>query len=213
ALKTEQDRPSQLAERAQLVDQVHRRQDRLERLHAQLTSLQAEVTAKQELLATAVTNSRRLGDRLTVLQMTAGTVPVTGSGVRITVDDAAGAASGVGGVVRDRDLQLLVNALSEAGAEAIAIDGHRLTSLTSIRFAGRAITVNYRSLTPPYVIEAIGNPDTLPARLLETEAGKVWRDLEVNLGIRFDIESTQQVTLPANPRDHLLYARPAGGRR
>ena len=63
----------------------------------------------------------------------------------------------------DIDLQILVNGLWESGAEAISINGHRLSNLTAIRGAGDAITVDYRSLTRPYQIEAIGDPRTLPA--------------------------------------------------
>ncbi|MEP6667176.1 MAG: DUF881 domain-containing protein, partial [Nocardioidaceae bacterium] len=103
----------------------------------------------------------------------------------------------------------LVNALWLAGAEAISIDGHRLTTLTSIRFAGQAITVDYRSLSPPYVVSAIGNPDTLPARLLETDGGQIWLGLKANFGIRFDTETKEQITVPADPHEHLIYARAA----
>jgi uncharacterized protein YlxW (UPF0749 family) len=116
-------------------------------------------------------------------------------------------------VVRDSDLQLLANGLWQAGAEAVSIGGQRLTTLSSIRYAGRAITVDYRSLTPPYVVLAIGDPDTLAARLLQTEAGSTWVSLRENYGIRFDIETSPEVTLPADPHDSLLYAREPGAHR
>lgn len=212
AMKTEQDQPAQLAERNQLIEQIHSRQDRLNSLHAQLSSLETDVRARLDLLAQNVTSDSRLTERLSTLGMTAGTIATIGPGVSITVDDAAGSRSGLGGVVLDSDLQLLVSGLWKAGAEGVAINGNRLTSLSSIRFAGRAITVDYRSLTPPYVIEAVGDPDTLPARLAETEAGRVWLGLKANFGIRFDIQSSQKVTLPAEPHDHLMYARRGGGR-
>ena len=68
--------------------------------------------------------------------------------MRVVADDAPGADSARNEVL-DTDLQKLVNGLWEAGAEAISINGQRLTNLSTIRQAGGAITVNARSLRPP----------------------------------------------------------------
>jgi uncharacterized protein YlxW (UPF0749 family) len=101
-----------------------------------------------------------------------------------------------------------VNGLWQAGAEAIAINSQqakaygatpeRLTSLSAIRQAGSAITVNFhRSLSPPYVITAIGNRDQLPARFANTQAGSTWFDLHTAFGLRFDMTPEESLTLPA----------------
>ena len=95
--------------------------------------------------------------------------PRAGPGVRVVVDDAPGADSARNQVL-DTDLQRLVNGLWEAGAEAIAINGQRLTNLSTIRHAGGRDHGERRSLRPPYVVSAIGNQDTLPARFAETSA-------------------------------------------
>jgi uncharacterized protein YlxW (UPF0749 family) len=213
ALQTEEDRPAQVAERAQLVAQIHSRQTRLADLHSELTSLQEDVSTQQLRLGRQIVSQRQLDDQVTELATLAGATEVAGPGVTVTVDDAEGSGSGLGGVVRDSDLQLLANGLWQAGAEAISINGQRLTTLTSIRYAGRAITVNYRSLTPPYVVQAIGDPDTLAARLLQSDAGSAWVSLRANYGIGFDIETSPEVTLPADPHASLRYAREEGVRR
>jgi uncharacterized protein YlxW (UPF0749 family) len=210
ALQTVRDRPAQEAQRASLVDEIHRRQDRLNGMHDTLTALQADVTREQAAAATTLRNEVKLGSRLTTLGVAAGTVAVTGPGVTVTVDNAANSGEDPAGVIRDSDLQLLVNGLWQAGAEAVAVNGHRLTSLSSIRYAGRAITVNYQSLTPPYVVAATGDPDTLPAALMGTTAGSAWQSLKTNFGIRFDLASTAKLSLPAAPHDHLMYARERG---
>lgn len=212
ALKTVNDRPAQAAQRAQLVDEIHRRQDGLNAMHSTLTSLQHDVTTEQAAVSAALAASTRLSDRVTSLGVNAGAVPVTGPGVSVTVDDARDSGETPAGVIRDSDLQLLVNGLWEAGAEAIAINGLRLTSLSSIRYAGQAITVDYASVTPPYVVNAIGNPDALPAALLQTQGGRAWQSLHVNFGIRFDVATEQKLGLPAEPHDHLTYARERGSR-
>jgi uncharacterized protein YlxW (UPF0749 family) len=213
ALQTVRDRPAQVAQRAQLVDEIHRRQDRLDGMHATLSSLQDDVTKAQADLADTLRAEAKISDRLTALGMDAGTAPVSGPGVTVTVDNAPNSGEDPAGLIRDSDLQVLVNGLWQAGAEAIAINGHRLTSLSSIRYAGRAITVNYQSLTPPYVIEATGDPDTLPAALMTTAAGATWESLHSNLGIRFDVLTEAKLVLPGDPHDRLRYARERGSRR
>ena len=59
-----------------------------------------------------------------------------GPGVRVVADDAPGADSARNEVL-DTDLQKLVNGLWEAGAEAISINGQRLTNLSTIRLGRR----------------------------------------------------------------------------
>jgi uncharacterized protein YlxW (UPF0749 family) len=210
ALRTEQNRPQADAERAEIVDQIHIRQDRLDAMHRQLTDLQDQVTTLQTELSSDVNSGRSVSSQLRSLGAASGALAVTGPGMVITVDDAD-SSQGPGGTILDTDLQGLVNGLWEAGAEAIAIDGYRLTTLTAIRFAGEAITVDYRSLTPPYVITAIGDPGTMPARLLQTPAGQTWLGLRTNFGISFETEVKDKLLIPADPHDHLLYARESGG--
>lgn len=209
-LKTDQDQPLVAAERAELIEQIESRQARLDDQQANLGSLSDEVATLQQRVASDGAAVTLLSDQLTALGIDAGTVAVSGPGVVVTVDDAGYSVDDSGGVILDTDLQLLVNALWQAGAETMAIDGHRLTSLTAIRFAGEAITVDYRSLTPPYVIEATGDPDTMPARLLETRAGQAWLDLEANFGIEFDVVAKDKVSISGDARDHLLYAEGEG---
>jgi uncharacterized protein YlxW (UPF0749 family) len=212
ALKTDQDRPRADAERAELVAQIHKREDQLSSLRAATSLLQSDVRALQGSVEAQVTRNTAINRRLESLGLTAGTLAAQGPGIVVTVDDAPPGQSDSGGVILDSDLQTLVNALWSAGAEAISIDGHRLTTLTSIRFAGQAITVDYRSLSPPYVISAVGDPDTLPAQLLETDGGQIWLGLKANFGIRFDTATKEKITVPADPHEHLLYAREAKSR-
>src|SRR5207302_160556 len=77
------------------------------------------------------------------------------------VDPVTGRQTGTNpGLVLDRDLQDVANELWHDGAEAIAINGQRLTATTTIRAAGGAILVDFRPVTAPYQVSAIG-PDDL----------------------------------------------------
>jgi uncharacterized protein YlxW (UPF0749 family) len=145
---------------------------------------------------------------LDLLALRSGTSAVRGQGVEIVVDDAVNAESDRNKVL-DSDLQKLVNGLWRAGAEAISINGERLTNLSAIRHAGSAITVNYTSLSRPYRILAIGDRKTLPARFADTTSGRAWLDLQREVGLRFTMRTQKSLRLPAADVPGLRYAKSA----
>jgi uncharacterized protein YlxW (UPF0749 family) len=100
--------------------------------------------------------------------------------------------------VLDRDLQTVVNGLWAAGAEAISVNGQRLTALSAIRSAGEAILVDFRPLTPPYVVSAVGDADALRAGFASGSAGPYLHALEDNYGITSSIDSVSSLSLPAS---------------
>ena len=209
-LETNRAAPAVQEERNQLIAHIHEESDEVEALRDRATTLQADVADLQNSVLSRSQAGQHLEAQLRRLSMLTGVTPVRGPGLLITVNDAPDAASDRTGQVLDSDLQKLVNALWVAGAEAVSIDGQRITSRTAIRGAGSAITVNYRSLTTPYVIRAIGNADTLPARLLETEGGRAWLDLQVNFGIEFATETRRSMTVPGRAPFPMRFAHAPG---
>jgi uncharacterized protein YlxW (UPF0749 family) len=188
--------PTRQQSRASLVSEARSAQQDLTSARREVAGLRREVarqTAERNRLL------RRLGttgDTARRNGAAAGTVPVTGPGMTVTVDDKPGAQSDRERVF-DQDLQKLVNGLWAAGAEAVSVNGQRLTALSAIRLAGQAITVNFRSLRPPYVVSAVGNPDELPARFVDTDGGVWWLNLKGVYGLRFDLSSADTLRLPA----------------
>jgi uncharacterized protein YlxW (UPF0749 family) len=210
-LETNRAAPALQEEREQLIARIDDESQEVEALRQRAESLEAEVSALQSRVLSRSQVGQRLEAQLQRLSVRSGATRMTGPGLVITVDDAANAGEDSAGQVLDTDLQKLVNALWVAGAEAVSIDNQRITSRTAIRGAGSAITVNYRSLTTPYVIRAIGNPDTLPARLLETEGGRAWLDLQVNFGVQFTTETRGSITVPGRIPFPIRFAQvPAG---
>ena len=179
-------------------DQIHARQHRLDALHCAARDLGDDVALQKS--TSGARRERALTGSVHSLGGIAGTGAVTGPGVSILTDDARGSAAPGDGVILDTDLQTLVNASLVRRGRGDRINGHRLTSQTAIRFAGQAITVDYRSLTPPYMIEAIGDPATMPADLSETAGGQAWQGLHDNFGIEFDVSVEQSMTLPGDAR-------------
>ncbi len=203
ALQAQSREPTEARERSAVIEQIEERRTSISRSTDTLEGLQDEIAALQGDVSAAGASGESLLDTVRRSRILTGSGPVEGPGVRVVVDDADDAAATEGGTVLDRDLQVLVNGLWQAGAEALSINGQRLGPTSAIRVAGQAITVNYRPLTPPYTLTAIGDPDTLQARFSETAAGQSWFQLESNYGIRFDIESADDLTLPGVPAGRL----------
>lgn len=198
AVRTYDRRPEAEVERQTLIDQIHDREASIASLQDKIDDVGTEVEA---LKAGASDPEHR--ERIVDEQTAVGEVAVTGPGIEVVVDNAEEYEENPGGRVRDTDLQMLVNGLWNAGAEAVAINGQRVTTMTAIRTAGEAITVNFRSLSAPYTVQAIGNKDNLASRLVETQAGATWSTLTNNYGMQFEISSEANLTLPAAPKGRL----------
>ena len=205
-------RPSTSAQkaRAEVISQVQARRSTVDRQSAQLRALQAQVdTLQAQALAPGQGDQARA--QLVTLSLASGAEPVTGPGVRMVLDDAPDSGGNSAdanprtqpgeqdGKVLSKDLQIVVNGLWEAGAEAISVNGQRLTSRSAIRFAGEAILVNYRPLNRPYRIEAIGSANQIQSGFAESDAGSYARALHDNYDIRVSMDPVKSMTLPAAP--------------
>ena len=191
------------SERRDLLQRIGETEARVQVQEDEATSLEAQIRE----LGDAQVNDPALTAAQDALEPLVGSIPVSGPGIVVEVDDAANQA-GAEGVVFDTDLSRLVNGLRQAGAEAVAINGRRVTALTPIRTAGSAITVDYVSLSPPYRVEAIGNPATMPGRFARTGAAAWWKYISDNYGIAFSLqEASGDLTLPADPGMTLRFAK------
>jgi uncharacterized protein YlxW (UPF0749 family) len=182
------------------------------RLRNEINTAQATALSQQSQSGLAADLSR--------LELDTGTVPVTGPGLVLTLDDAPAQANANANVdprlatapdqgkVIARDLQIIVNGLWQAGAEAISVNGHRLTARAAIRFAGEAILVDYRPLVRPYVITAIGDPGSLSVEFAGNEGGSYLQFIKSNDGIRGDIQARDPVVIPGEPALSLQEAQP-----
>jgi uncharacterized protein YlxW (UPF0749 family) len=144
------------------------------------------------------------------LEVVAGTQAVEGSGVEVTLDNAKDTSdpdTASLGVIYDRDIQAVVDALFASGAEAIAVNGERLTTRTAIREAGDAILVDYRPLAPPYHVDAIGPPD-LKGTFLQTQTGTLYENWRQVYGLGFSVDARERLTLPSAAEPVVRYAEP-----
>lgn len=209
AVQTTRTAPALQTERTELISRIGTAEKEQDELRGRVTALSAEIATLRGAALGDDSTSRGLETQISTLDPVVGNVAVVGPGIAITVDDAASANSDERDRVLDIDLQVLVNGLWMAGAEAVSINGHRLSNLTAIRSAGDAITVDYRSLTRPYEVEAIGDPRTMQARFVESSAGAWWNELAQNRHMGYGIADVKSLELDADPGIALRYAKKA----
>lgn len=190
---------------ATLRERIGKRLELVRRREAANAELRSTIASEQR--AALGAGGDALANQTQALRMAAGELAVSGPGVEFTVDDAGNTSQAVGtdprarlaqegGVVLDADLQVIVNGLWNAGAEAISINGERLTVLSAIRSAGDAILVDFRPLTRPYRIDALGSSIQLQANFAAGGAGPYVQSLRSNNGIRVDIAVRDSLELP-----------------
>ncbi|WP_257004620.1 DUF881 domain-containing protein [Streptomyces sp. Tue6028] len=203
-------------ERQELIDRVERETKTADKLESTVDSLRADVNARQR---EALKKSG--GDQADLVSILSGATDVHGPGVKLVVNDAKEASTGGGGNpretsgfsdtgrVRDRDMQRVVNGLWESGAEAIAINGQRLTALSAIRAAGDAILVDNKPLVPPYTVLAVGDGKRLSTRFQNSADGLYLHALQENYGIRTGISVEDDIRLSAAPSVIVRTAQPS----
>ena len=129
----------------------------------------------------------------------AGLTGVLGPGVEITLGD--GTDVSIGGdpndyLIHDRDLSAVVNALLAGGAEAVDVDGERVVATTPIRCAGTTVLVNASRLGSPYVIRAVGDPQTLEDAVMEDSAASLlFTQYKAQFGLQASVDQQLEVEI------------------
>ncbi|MEV5987679.1 DUF881 domain-containing protein [Streptomyces sp. NPDC052051] len=209
--------PAVAKEREELIDRIQRETTAADKLEATVDTLRDDVSARQR----EALKKDGGADRADLVGVLSGAVAVHGPGVKLVVDDAKEATTGGNGNpretsgfadtgrVRDRDMQRVVNGLWESGAEAVSINGQRLTALSAIRAAGDAILVDNRPLVPPYTVLAVGDKDQLGATFKDSADGLYLDALRENYGIRTSLSTEDDLRLPAAPSVIVRTAQPS----
>ncbi|MEV6979296.1 DUF881 domain-containing protein [Kitasatospora sp. NPDC093806] len=208
--------PTLAKERDALIHRINDANGSADHLQKQVQDLRRKVEGAQR---QALSSGE--GDPAALLVGAVGLGEVTGPGVKLVLEDAAGTGAGGNvdpragqgfsnsGRLRDRDLQLVVNGLWASGAEAVSINGQRLTALSAIRAAGEAVLVDNRPLVPPYTVQALGDGPRLIGAFESAMAGQYLRLLQEKYGIKSTISAQKNLTLPAAVGVTLRTAQPA----
>lgn len=210
----------QQKQRDALITRIDSRQSDIAGSSTQIAALRTRIAALQA-GALARNNGATTANELRTLSAATGLAPVRGPGVVLEVNDAVGSDAGSGadpragsqdgstdgqGRLNASDLQIVVDGLWQGGAEAIAINGQRLTAQSAIRSAGQAILINFTPLQPPYAVSAIG-PPTLQKDFERSESGIYLRGLTNSVGIRQNLRVVEELKLPAAAPAGLRFAK------
>jgi uncharacterized protein YlxW (UPF0749 family) len=201
-------------ERAPLVETATQLQAQQEELKASILELREQIQAMEgsgEGLAAVV---KDLNDQLEAARIAAGLIPLTGTGIVLLLDDSlepvAPDANEADYLVDGRDLRAVVEELWIAGAEAIAINGERITPTSAVIDIGPSVLINSAYLAAPYQLTALG-PRDLYSRLAASPGFVDFiRARAQSYGVRVSFAEPESVDIPAFAGTVTLrYARPA----
>lgn len=136
-----------------------------------------------------------------------GSEPVKGPGLTVTLDDAPSTSVGVGSggvepqpddlVVHQQDLQHVINALWAGGAEAMTLQGERVTSTSAFRCSGNILLLHGKVFSPPYEVTAVGDPGRMEAALDSSEGVQAYLEYVDWVHLGWDVQRSNHLDLPA----------------
>ncbi len=138
-----------------LLDEVTQRGEELTAERDSLRADRAELLSGEDSRRVALEAAR---ERAVVTGVLAGTLPVEGPGITMTVTDPNAEVPAL-------TLFHVLEELRNAGAEAVEVSGQRLTASSWFADARSGVVVDDVLITPPYEWKAIGNAQTLAVAL------------------------------------------------
>ncbi|OEJ32783.1 DUF881 domain-containing protein [Streptomyces subrutilus] len=157
--------------------------------------------------------------KLAALRVASGTEELSGKGLTVTLNDAPpGATARIPNVpepqpndlvIHQQDLQAVVNALWQGGAQGVQVMDQRLISTSAVRCVGNTLILQGRVYSPPYKVSAVGDPGALRKALAASPALQNYQ-LYVNAyGLGWKVDEHKALTLPGySGTVDLHYAKP-----
>lgn len=203
--------PGRESSRLEMVDLIEQQDVRVRELREEVRGLEERIGGLSSGAAgAAIGELRAEAERL---GLAAGAAPLRGPGVTVVLEDSSASRSATGNpndlIVHERDIQAVVNALWSGGAEAVAINGERLSSLSAVRCAGNTLLLHGVVHSPPYEIDAIGDPEALARALAESPGmGRLLGAVSA-FGLGLEIETGAVVVPVGRGVRELVRAAPA----
>ncbi|MFD7015094.1 MULTISPECIES: DUF881 domain-containing protein [unclassified Streptomyces] len=198
-----------------LSDLIKQRDHKNQELGESTAALRGDVDA----LAQRDDGSTKAQDQLlNGLKDAAGTAPVSGKGLTVTLNDAPPNATAAPGypapqandlVIHQQDLQAVVNALWQGGAQGIQVMDQRLISTSAVRCVGNTLLLQGRVYSPPYKITAVGDTGKLRGALSASKAIQNYQLYVTAYGLGWKVDEHKAMTLPGySGTVDLHYAKP-----
>lgn len=194
----EENRRQSVPRKARLIELIEARQVQVDDLDAAVRELRADVARAERAVQRTTELDRAQAGALLELATQAGTNAVTGPGLEVRMADSDRESSNPDEAgafrIHDRDVQLVINSLFAAGAEAVAVNDNRIVATSAVRAAGDTVVVNFRPLAPPYRVVAIGADRTEFEASEIVERFRRWTRL---FGLQFTVKDVKQARIPA----------------
>lgn len=164
-------------------------------LEAQVIDLRKQLETYERAASEGRSLAEAMGKELETLRIALGLKAMRGPGVVVRLADPKSQPKGTNPVVVSyQDIVAVVNELWAAGAEAVAVNGQRITTTTGLSQVSGTVVVNLQRLTGPFNIVAIGDPATLEGAL--NIRGGLIEGLRA-LGLTITIARRDSLTVPA----------------
>lgn len=188
-------------ERAPLVETVLALQAQQNALRNQITDLQTRITDAETGTTGSDLLARQLSDALLATRVSAGLVALEGPGLVLQLEDSqvpvppGGSASDY--LVTASDIRIVVEELWLVGAEAVSVNGERITASTAIVDIGGSVLVNSAYLAAPYQVAAVGPPDLYAQLVGAAGFVELVQARADRFGIRVSFAQPSSVVVPA----------------
>lgn len=164
-----------------------------------LTTQVGQVRAEVDTLAKQPGNSTVDS---TAASVAAGLTAVKGPAVSVTLTDAPVNVKPPGVaeellIVHQQDIQAVVNAMWQGGAEAMTIQGQRVTARTGIKCVGNSVLLHGVPYAPPYIIIAIGDQRAIEQSLQASTYLDAYRQYADRYGLGYSEKRIAEATLAA----------------
>lgn len=165
------------------------------RLESQVATLRGELESYQREGPKVSKLTEAMTRELETMRIALGLRAMRGPGLLVRLDDPSTQPKGANPVVVTyQDIVAVINELWAAGAEAIAVNGQRVTAITGLSQVGGTVVVNLQRLNGPFQIVAIGDPSTLE-RALNIRGGLI--DGLRALGLSVTMTPRASIVVPA----------------
>jgi uncharacterized protein YlxW (UPF0749 family) len=184
-------------ERSTLVETALGLQGQQDALKGRILDLRTQIGQLEASDPGSAAQVQQLNDDLEQARIAAGLIALSGPGIVFRLEDAGAPGGGVDALVSARDIRVVVEELWLAGAEAIAVNGERVTVSTAFLDIGGSVLANSAYLAPPYTIAAIG-PTNLYDRVRSSASFVAFVSDRVEAtGIQLSVAELDTVEVPA----------------
>ena len=183
-----------------LRDEVLRWKEQYDNAYAELTESQKTLEEIRRVATQDDTTATAKQEEITRSNMILGLVQVEGPGLEITLADNNTGMTQDGQPVLDLSTQIVhfddllqvVNALNNAGADAISFFVLRVILTTAITCEGNIIKINGERISSPFTIKAIGSTGILSGSLNMIGGPLYWMEQD---GVLVDIVQSENVVV------------------